>query len=160
MALGCGQQVAPTGYSMPRSGDCRVVVLESHPGSGYVEVGELSFDVYAAGAARYQYTDWHRLAAELHGDICAVGGDTLMIERNAAGVIVHGTVFRRANEIELPPPPPENRLPSRSEICEPSCRAGFVCEGGSCIEQCTPASCGEGESCGIDQLCHSDHPDQ
>src|SRR6185369_10589116 len=112
--------------------DCVVEVLPNLPRSGYVEVGELSMEAYAAGPSRYQYRDPHVLAAELHGQICATGGDTLVAERNAAGVIVRGTVLRRIHMNDVMPEPA--RLPPPAEACEPSCHAGFACEGGTCVE--------------------------
>jgi hypothetical protein len=141
-----------TGMHDPsRAPDCRVDLLESHPGTAYTEVGQLSLEVYAAGPSAYQYKNARALLAEIRAEICAVGGDTLMTERNAAGVIVRGTVFRRSNELEPFPRPPQR--PSRSEICEPSCGPGFTCEGGTCIQLCVP-ECADGETCGADQLCH------
>jgi hypothetical protein len=150
-ALACGRQ--GDSRSLPRDPACRVDVLMNDPGSDYVEVGQLSFDAYAAGPARRQYRSPYALAAEMHAEICAVGGDTLVTERNAAGVIVHGTVYRRADVLDVAPPPP--RPPSRAEVCEPSCGPGSTCEGGTCIPLCDPA-CGEGERCGNDGLCHPD----
>lgn len=151
----CSRQVGQTGtQGFAHGSDCRVEVLASQPRSGYVEVGQLSFEAYAAGPARHQYTSSYALAADLRADICAVGGDALVIERNAAGVIVHGTVLRRADVLEVPPPP--SQPPSRTELCEPSCSPGFACEGGTCIQQCVPA-CANGETCGNDRLCYPNH---
>jgi len=108
-------------------------------------------DAYLLGPGQPQYTSPYALAADNHEQICAVGGDTLVTERNALGVIVRGTVFRHAGMQDVMPPPAR---PERSETCEPSCSQGFACEGGTCIQQCVPA-CGDGETCGNDRLCHS-----
>ena len=148
----CGSQ---TGRRPPSRGpDCVVDVLPLPPGSGYVEVGELSFEAYAAGPATHQYRDPHVLAAALHDEICAVGGDTLVTERNAMGVIVRGTVFRHVNQLDLQsqPVPP---LP-QAEGCDPSCSPGSTCEDGTCVRQCVPA-CADGESCGSDAVCQPSH---
>jgi len=145
----CGSQGTQT---TPRGPDCIVEVLPVPPGSDYVQIGELSLDAYAAGPASHQYKNPHALAAELRPQICAIGGDTFVTERNAAGVIVRGTVFRRMTMLDLPPPSPPARLPSRAEICEPSCDPGSTCEGGTCIPQCVPA-CGDGETCSSDRRC-------
>jgi hypothetical protein len=152
-------------------------VLPNPPGSDYVEIGELSFPPYIAASNQGQYKNPYALAADLRpnicavgGDtlvternaagviaadlrpnICAVGGDTLVTERNAAGVIVRGTVYRHADVLDVAPPPPP---PSRAEGCEPGCGPGSLCEAGTCVpRQCVPA-CGDGAACGTDGLCH------
>jgi len=135
-----------------RSQECKVDVFPNPPGPDYVEVGELSFEAYAAASPDRQYRNPYALAADLHGQICAVGGDTLVTERNALGVIVRGTVYRHAELRDLQPPPPAR--PSRTEVCEPSCGPGTTCEGGTCIPQCA-APCAEGETCGSDGACHA-----
>jgi hypothetical protein len=121
--------------------DCVVEVRPFPPGQDYVEIGELSFLANAAtGKPDQQYRSPYQLAADLHGQICAVGGDLLVTERNAAGVIVQGTVYRRADLRDVAPPP-ERR------------ERGERCEGAGCARSCDPA-CGDGEACGPDQRCH------
>jgi hypothetical protein len=147
----CGGQAGMGG--LPRVSDCKIEVLQTYPSSGYIEIGQLSFEVYAAGPARRRYTSPYALANDIHADICSIGGDTLVVDRNAAGVVVRGTVLRRATVYDVPLPPP--RPAPRAETCEPSCGPGYACEGGTCIPQCIPA-CGDGQSCGTDRLCHAD----
>lgn len=152
LACACGHAGTADTYE-PRASNCQIQVLPNAPRSGYVEVGELSFEAYAAGPAGYQYKSPYALAADLRPQICAVGGDTLVTERNAAGVIVRGTVYRRAEMRDVAPPPPRDQLPSRAEVCEPACGPGQTCEGGTCIAACVPP-CAEGETCGGDLRCH------
>jgi hypothetical protein len=140
----------PGTHGAARGFDCRVDVRTTPPSSGYVELGQLSFEAYAAGPARRQYTSPYALAAAIHDDICAIGGDTLVTEQNAAGVIVRGTVLRRADVLDIPDLPAQP--PSRTERCEPGCGPGLACEGGTCVPQCAPA-CGDGEVCGDDRIC-------
>ena len=149
LAVGCGGPLRSSSY--PRPDDCHIDVLPNPPGDPYVQVGELSLEASIAGPARYQYKSPYQLAADMRGQICAIGGDTLVTERDASGVIVRGTVYRRATEEDIPaaPRPP----PSRAERCEAGCGPGFVCEAGTCVPQCDPA-CGDGATCGADRLCH------
>jgi len=70
-------------------------------------------------------------------------------------VIVHGTVYRHADDSDIPAPYP-GQPPPRAERCDGACRPGFVCERDVCVPaapRCEPA-CGEGEICGADELCH------
>jgi len=142
------------GQNSPRTPDCKVAVLPLPPGSDYVEVGELSLEAYSASPnkARYQYKDPYALAAAIHDQICASGADTLVTERNAAGVIVRGTVYRRANIHDVIPPP--TQPPKKTETCEPECRSGFTCEGGTCVQHTCVPECGDDATCGPDLLCH------
>jgi hypothetical protein len=146
-ALACG---GPPVRNQGRAPDCKIDVLPHPPGPDYVEIGQLSFPPYIAAADQNQYKSPYALAADLRTNICAVGGDTLVTERNAAGVIVAGTVYRHAEVQDYASPP----KPPRAEGCEPSCAPGFLCEAGTCVRQCTPA-CGEGEFCGTDSVCHA-----
>jgi hypothetical protein len=114
-----------------RSPDCKVDVLPNPPGSDYVEVGELFLEAQAADLSQPQFKDPYALAAAVHDQICATGGDTLVTERNAAGVIVRGAVYRRATMEDVVPP----AKPPKAETCEPECRSGFTCEGGTCVPQ-------------------------
>jgi len=152
VVLGACSRQAGT-RNLQRPPDCKVDVLPNPPGPDYVEIGELQFEPYIAGSSKGQYKNPYALAADLRPDICAVGGDTLVTERNAAGVIVAGTVFRRADVLDVVPPHP--RPPPRAEGCAPSCRGGFTCEAGACVPACVPA-CGDGATCGSDGLCHPD----
>src|ERR1041384_3068124 len=93
------------GQTLPRVPDCRVELLQTNPGDGYVEVGQISFDVYVAGSPKRQYTSPRALLAEIRPDVCAVGGDTLMVERNAGNVIVRATAFRRQTLEDAVRPP-------------------------------------------------------
>ena len=142
------------GQNSPRTPDCKVAVLPLPPGSDYVEIGELSLEAYSASPnkARYQYKDPYALAAAIHDQICASGADTLVTERNAAGVIVRGTVYRRANIHDVIPPP--TQPPKKTETCEPECRSGFTCEGGTCVQHTCVPECGDDATCGPDLLCH------
>lgn len=144
------------GQGYPHVADCRIEVYETRPGPNYVEVGQFSLAPYGGGAQpRKVYKRASALLADMRADFCAVGGDMLVIERNALGEIVYGTVYRRAelHEMMVPPPPPPTP-PSKSERCEPECGPGLTCEGGTCVELCVPA-CAEGTACGDDRVCHS-----
>jgi hypothetical protein len=149
IALACG---GPPVRNQARAPDCKIDVLPNPPGPDYVEIGQLSFPMYVAAADQGQYKSPYELAADLRPNICALGGDTLVTERNAAGVIVAGTVYRHADVLDFASPP---KPPPRAEGCEPSCAPGFLCEAGACVRQCTPA-CGEGEFCGTDGVCRAD----
>lgn len=140
------------GANSPRGPDCKVDVLPNPPGSDYVEVGELLLEAQAANPLEHHYKDPYALAAAIHDQICAAGGDTLVTERNAAGEIVRGNVYRRANIHDVIPPP--GQPSKKTETCEPECRSGFTCEGGTCVQHtCVPA-CGADATCGADLLCH------
>jgi len=136
----------------PNNPDCKVIVLPHPPGSEYVEVGELSLEAYAINPTRYQYKDPYALAADIHDQICAAGADTLVTERNAAGLIVRGAVYRRANIHDVIPP--ASQPSKKSETCEPECRSGFTCEGGTCVQHTCDPACGDDSTCGPDLLCH------
>ena len=139
--------------NLPHGPDCKVDVFPNPPGSDYVQVGELSsLEAYAANKTQYQYKDPYALAAELHDQICAAGADTLVTERNAAGVIVRGTVYRRATIHDVIPPP--SQPSKKTETCEPACRSGFTCEGGTCVQHACVPACGDDATCGPDLLCH------
>src|SRR6185295_529000 len=127
----CGSR-AP---NSPRIQNCYVEVLPNPPGNAYVEVGELSFEAYIAGHAERQYKSPYALVADMRPEICAVGGDTLVTERDAAGVIVRGTVYRKLNMDDAVPP---KAPPPKREICEPACHAGFTCDGGTCVPSAGP----------------------
>jgi len=149
VALACG---GPPVRNQGRGPDCHIDVLPNPPGPDYVEIGQLSFPPYIAAAHdQDQYKSPYALAADMRPNICALGGDTLVTERNAAGVIVAGTVYRHAEVRDYAAPPAP---PPRAEGCEPACAAGSVCEAGTCVRQCTPA-CGEGEFCGVDGVCRA-----
>ncbi len=145
----CSQHGTGT-HEPSRAPNCTVEVYESHPTSGYTELGQISFEAYVAGPPERQYKNSYALLADIRAEICALGGDTLVTDRNAAGMIVRGTVLRHAEELEVIPQP---QMPSRAEICEPACGPGFTCEGGTCIQTCVP-ECADGETCGADQVCH------
>jgi hypothetical protein len=92
----------------------------------------------------------------MHPQICAVGGDTLVADRNAAGEIVHAAVYRHIDESDIPAP--YTKQPTKGESCEGACGPGLVCERDVCVpqaqtSQCEPA-CAVGENCGADGLCH------
>jgi len=152
------------GQGYPKVADCRIEVYETRPGPNYVEVGQFSLAPYGVGAPisadtqqrkhKKVYKSATALLADMRADFCAVGGDMLVIERNALGEIVYGTVYRRAElqEMMVPPPPPPVQ-PSKSERCEPECGPGLTCEGGTCVELCVPA-CADGTACGDDRVCH------
>jgi hypothetical protein len=149
--LACSRQSGR--QSLQRAPDCKIDVLPNPPGSDYVAIGELSFPPYIAGSNRDQYKNPYVLAADLRPNICAVGGDTLVTERNAAGVIVRGTVYRHADVLDVVPPP---AAPPRAEGCGSGCGPGFLCEAGTCVpRECVPA-CGDDATCGTDGLCHPD----
>lgn len=149
-----GACTRPGGTQSPqRPPDCKIDVLPNPPGPDYVQLGELSFPPYIAASNRDQYKNPYALAADLHSNICAVGGDTLVTERNAAGVIVRGTVYRHAGVLDVVPPP---EAPPRTEGCASGCGPGFLCEAGTCVpRECVPA-CGDGAACGTDGMCHPD----
>jgi len=147
-ALACG---GPPVRNQGRAPDCHIEVLPHPPGPDYVEIGQLSFPLYIAAHDQGTYKSPTELAADLRPNICALGGDTLVTERNAAGVIVAGAVYRHADVLDYASPP---RPPPRAEGCEPACAPGFLCEAGACVRQCTPA-CGEGEFCSPDGVCRA-----
>jgi hypothetical protein len=139
----------------PRPPDCRIEVFPNPPGENYVQVGEMDFGAYVIHKQQYQYKSPYTLAADMRDQICAAGGDTLVAERDASGVIVHATVYRHANDSDIPAPYPKQR-PPKAESCEGGCGPGFACERDVCVPQapaCEPA-CGDGETCGADRLCH------
>ncbi len=140
------------GQTYPHPPDCHVDLLLAPPRDDYVELGEISFEAYAAGPSRYQYRDPYQLLADAHMQICSLGGDTLVAERNALGVIVHATVYRRANASDIPPA--SRSPPPRTEGCEGACGPGSVCARDECVPACDPA-CGPGERCGADRQCHA-----
>lgn len=145
------------GVVHPRPPDCKIDVFPSPPGDDYVQVGEMDFGAYVIHKPQYQYKSPYTLAADMRDQICAVGGDTLVTERDAMGVIVHATVYRHANESDIPAPYPK-QPPPKAESCEGGCGPGFACERDVCVPQgpaCDPA-CGGGEICGADRLCHPD----
>src|ERR1043165_3227374 len=148
VALACG---GPPVRNEGRAPDCHIDVLPNPPGPDYVEIGQLSFPPYIAAHDQNQYKSPYALAADLQPNICALGGDTLVAQRNAAGVVVAGTLDRHAGVLDYASPP---KLPPRAEGCEPACASGFLCEAGACVRQCTPA-CGEGEFCGADGGCRA-----
>jgi len=116
--LACGGN----GQSYPHPPDCHIDLFLAPPRDGYVELGEISFEAYAAGPTRYQYKDPVQLLADARTQICSLGGDTLVTDRNALGVIVHATVYRRANASDIPP---AQRAPApRTETCDGACGPG------------------------------------
>jgi hypothetical protein len=144
-ALGLAAAIAAcshfgAGGGRPLTPDCDVQVLLHAPGEGYVELGEMSFEAIVADPTRRPYTNPHVLAADAREQICTMGGDTLVADQNAAGAIVHATVYRHVRELEPAPPsrPPADRLPSRSELCDPACGPGQTCEGGACVAAPAP----------------------
>jgi hypothetical protein len=142
VALGVLAACVPHGTTYIGHGpDCDVQVLLHAPGDPYIELGEMSFEAYAADPHAPHIKNPHVLAALARSQICALGGDTLVAEQNTEGVIVHATVWRHQRELEPapPPPPPADRVPSRSEPCDPACDAGQVCEGGACVAAPQPA---------------------
>lgn len=107
------------GQGYPHASNCPVAVYETHPGSDYVEIGQFSIeDTYIQGQDRPPFKSTDALLAQIRPDICSLGGEMLVIRRNAVGEIVQGTVYRRADVHEVSPPPPQP--PSQPEICEPS----------------------------------------
>jgi hypothetical protein len=143
------------GPNHARPPDCKVEVLPNPPGDGYVEVGQMEFGGQAMFKSKYQYKSPYTLAADMRQQICAVGGDTLVADRNAAGEIVHAAVYRHIDESDIPAPYPK-QPPPKSESCDGACSPGSVCERNVCVPQaaqCDPA-CGDGETCGSDRLCH------
>jgi hypothetical protein len=146
------------GANHARPPDCKVEVLPNPPGDGYVQVAEMEFPGQAMFKRKYQYTSPYTLAASMRDRICAIGGDTLVADRNAAGEIVHAAVYRHLDDSDIPAPYPK-QPPPKSESCEGACGPGLACVQGACVPQasqapvCDPA-CGEGETCGADRLCH------
>ena len=131
-ACGGGQ----TAMHQPNSPDCVVTVLMTRPGADYVEVGEFSLEATAHDPMRPQYKNPHALAADIHDQICAAGGDTLVAERDTSGVIQRGWVYRHTDERDINPRAPLPR--PMGEQCEPACNASQTCEGGTCVERCEP----------------------
>lgn len=153
------------GPNHARPQDCKIEVLPNPPGDGYVEVGHMEF-ANAMFKPQYSYHSPYTLAADFRGQICAVGGDTLVADRNAAGEIVHAALYRHIDESDIPAP--YTKQPTKGESCEGACGPGTVCEHDVCVPQaqvqqapapqaqtpqCEPA-CAAGEACGADGLCH------
>ncbi len=149
------------GPNHARPADCKIEVLPNPPGEGYVEVGQMEF-ANAMFKPQYSYHSPYTLAAEMRGQICAIGGDTLVADRNAVGEIVHAAVYRHIDDSDIPAPYTK-QPPPKAESCEGACGPGSVCEHDVCVPQaqvpqaqapqCDPA-CAAGESCGADGLCH------
>jgi hypothetical protein len=158
-----------------RPPDCKVQVLPNPPGDGYVEVGQMEF-ANAMFKPQYYYHSPYTLEADFHQQICALGGDTLVADRNAAGELVHAAVYRHIDESDIPAP--YTKQPTKGESCEGACGPGTTCEHDVCVPQaqtpqaqtppaeappaeappaeapqCEPA-CADGETCGADRLCH------
>jgi hypothetical protein len=151
MVAACGGP----GPNHARPPECKIEVLPNPPGDGYVEVGQMDFGTAVMFKPQYQYRSPYTLAAEMRQQICAVGGDTLVADRNAAGEIVHAAVYRHLDDSDIPAPYPK-QPPPKAESCDGACRPGFACEHDVCVPQapqCDPA-CGGGEICGADRLCH------
>ena len=154
MVAACGGP----GPNHARPPDCKIQVFLNPPGDEYVQVAEMEFPGQAMFKRKYQYTSPYTLAADMRQQICAIGGDTLVADLNAAGEIVHAGVYRHIDESDIPAPYPK-QPPPKTESCEGTCRPGFVCERDVCVPQasqapvCDPA-CGDGEICGADRLCH------
>jgi hypothetical protein len=148
IALACSHQSAARNRAY--TPDCKVDVLPNPPGDDYVEVGEVFLEAQAADLSQPQFKNPYQLAAAIHDQICAVGADTLVTERNAAGVIVRGAVYRRATMEDVIPP----ATPPKAETCEPACRSGYTCEGGTCVQRTCDPACGDNSTCGSDLLCH------
>lgn len=152
MVAACGGP----GPNHARQPDCKIEVLPNPPGDGYVQVGTMDL----AGAnvmfkPQYQYRSPYTLAAVMRQQICAVGGDTLVADRNAAGEITHAEVYRHIDESDIPAPYPK-QPPPKAESCDGACGPGFACEHDVCVRQapqCDPA-CGDDQTCGADRLCH------
>jgi hypothetical protein len=152
MAAACGGP----GPNHARAPDCKVEVLPNPPGDGYVEVGQIDTG-NAMFKPQYYYRSPYALESDIHQQICAVGGDTLVADRNAAGEIVHAAVYRHIDESDIPAPYPK-QPPPKAEGCDGACSPGFACERNVCVPQapqCDPA-CGDGQTCGADRLCHPD----
>jgi hypothetical protein len=148
VALACSHQSAARNAAY--TPDCKIDVLPNPPGDNYVEVGELFLEAQAADLSQPKFKNPYALAAALRDQICAIGADTLVTERNAYGEIVRGAVYRRATIQDVAPP----AKPPKAETCEPACRSGYTCEGGTCVQHdCNPA-CGDDSTCGPDLLCH------
>jgi hypothetical protein len=147
-AFGCAEPVLHKsgGTTFPARGQgCPLTVVASHPGTGYVEVGQITIEgdrSFGAGT----YRDPQAFADVVHDRICAAGGDTLITEVNGFGIIARGIVLRRVAPAAPPPVP--------AGSCEPLCSPGFRCDAGTCIPQCNPA-CADSETCGNDRTCHS-----
>jgi hypothetical protein len=157
LALAVAAACGGPGPMHARAPDCKIQVFLNPPGDGYVRVGEMEFGASVMFKPQYQYKSPYTLAAEMREQICAVGGDTLVADLNAAGEIVHAEVYRHIDESDIPAPYPK-QPPPKAESCEGACRPGFVCERDVCVPQapqCDPA-CGAGETCGADRLCHPD----
>ena len=144
---GCAEPVlhksgGTTFPALPRG--CRLAVVATHPGPGYVEVAQITIEGdHSFGAGNYENPQ--RFADVVRDRVCAAGGDTLVTEVNGFGMITRGIVLRRTAPAAPPPVP--------GGSCEPLCSPGFLCQAGTCIPQCNP-SCADGQTCGNDRLCH------
>jgi hypothetical protein len=141
-----------------RGPDCKIDVLPNPPGEDYVQIGDMDLGGYVMFKSQYQYKSPYLLAADMRPQICAIGGDTLVTERDAAGVITRGIVYRHLNNSDIPAP--YKTPPVKPESCEGACRPGFRCEHDVCVPvavECDP-TCNDGETCGPDGLCHPAEP--
>jgi len=129
MVAACGGP----GPNHARSPECKIEVFLNPPRDGYVQVGEMDFGASVMFKPQYQYRSPYTLAAEMRQQICAVGGDTLVADRNAAGEIVHAAVYRHIDESDIPAP--YTKQPTKGESCEGACGPGFTCEHDVCVPQ-------------------------
>ena len=141
-----------TVHAPAREPGCAFDVVGSHPGPGFVEVGQVAVEG-PADQVVHAYRDPQAFANEVRAGVCAAGGDVLMTEVNGAGAIVHAIVFHRVDQAESGGSQPAGPAPSLG-TCEPICSPGFACNAGSGMPLCNPA-CTGAETCGNDRLCHA-----
>jgi hypothetical protein len=84
--LGRTAQVAPA-----RSADCKVELLEGAPPRPFAELGvlaprDIEYGGVAGGATPF--------VESVRQQVCAVGGDAVVVEKNYAGNYIRGTVIK------------------------------------------------------------------
>jgi hypothetical protein len=100
---------------------------------------------------------YERAAEALRREARKRGGNYVhmqwMGQLSYATVVVRGRLYACPAEATANTAPPSAE--AQSAACEPDCSPGFVCLRGRCVSACNP-SCGDGERCGTDRLCHRD----
>jgi hypothetical protein len=98
LAGGCGWAMYQ-GYNLersapavPKQGRCEFQVVSSLPHESVQEIGTLSLKNGINGDVP---RDASRFRADVHDQVCELGGDVVLTEVNGHGDIVRGIVFRR-----------------------------------------------------------------
>jgi hypothetical protein len=97
LVAGCAHTI-PYSYTSslaasPRPAECKIRVVTTPPGSGFVEIGILDanrtqFNLFAGG------TDAADFMTKVNEQVCAAGGELVVTEINSYGYYVRATVYR------------------------------------------------------------------